>query len=100
MPEKDKKPCQHEQFEATTTVNRLQNPNSDHIDFCADIKITCSQCKLPFRFIGLPTGLDLRGAAVSYDGMEARLAIAPKGEVSTVVGDPRAVRGFTIRRTQ
>ncbi|HKB35360.1 MAG TPA: hypothetical protein VKD72_02835 [Gemmataceae bacterium] len=39
--------------------------------------IRCEQCGTPFRFIGLPAGLGLNGAAVSVDGTEARLAIAP-----------------------
>jgi hypothetical protein len=52
---------------------------------------------MPFRFIGLPVGLDLEGASVSIDGTEARLAIAPRGEVLTPLTD-KECRGFTIRR--
>lgn len=61
-----------------------------------DVRVECSDCKLPFRFIGLPAGLDLNGAAVSADAQEARLAIAPKGTVVSVLEG--APMGFTIRR--
>lgn len=49
------------------------------------------------RFIGLPAGLDLNGAATSADAEEARLIIAPKGEVlNCIEGAPL---GFSIKRT-
>lgn len=49
------------------------------------------------RFLGLPAGLDLEGAAVSADATEARLAIAPKGEVVTAIEGGTPV-GFSVRR--
>ena len=61
-----------------------------------DVQVKCTDCGLPFRFIGLPAGLDLNGAAVSADAQEARLAIAPKGAVISVIED--APMGFSIRR--
>src|SRR4029453_8701659 len=62
--------------------------------FVADVRIRCEQGGTPFRFIGLPAGLDLNGAAASVDGTEARLAIAPKGEVVTPI---EGGGGFTVR---
>jgi hypothetical protein len=53
---------------------------------------------MPFRFIGLPAGLDLNGAAVSADACEARLAIAPKGEVLSEIEG--GVVGFSVRKQQ
>jgi hypothetical protein len=47
----------------------------------ADINIHCTDCKEEFQFLGLKPGLDLNGAAVSVDGLEARIAIAPKSKV-------------------
>lgn len=85
--------CLHQVFSAEVTVNRLEDTGK----FNADIRIVCEECKTPFRFIGLPVGVDLNGAAVSIDGTEARLAIAPKGDVVTPL-DPGQVGGFTIRR--
>lgn len=86
-------PCEHKDFEADVTVNRLEDTGR----FSADVRIKCVGCGTPFRFIGLPTGLDLNGAAVSVDGTEARLAVAPKGEVLTVLD--QGVTGFTVRRS-
>lgn len=92
--------CKHENFAANVQVNRLQRKEGidDGMRFNADIRIKCADCDLSFRFIGLPAGVDLNGAAVSIDGTEARLAIAPKGEVGTPLEDTDCV-GFTVRRT-
>lgn len=86
--------CPHEEFSALVNVNRLEDVRR----FQADITIKCDQCGTPFRFIGLPYGVDLNGAAVSPDGTEARLAIAPKGEVIALF-DGDTPSGFTLRRT-
>ena len=88
-------PCQHLDFLADVTVNRLEDVGRFH----ADVRVKCVACQAPFRFIGLPAGLDLNGATVSVDGTEARLAIAPKGEALTPL-ESTAVRGFTVRKTQ
>lgn len=85
--------CLHEAFECDVTVNRLEDVGR----FSADVRIKCAQCGVPFRFIGLPHGLDLNGAAVSVDGAEAHLAIAPKGAVLSALD---GVTGFTLRRTK
>lgn len=85
--------CDHPDFEAKVTVNRLEDTGR----FNADVSIRCVACQTPFRFIGLPYGLDLNGAAVSVDGTEARLTIAPKGQVASMLA-PDGVGGFTIRK--
>lgn len=86
--------CGHDDFNASVTVNRI----ADVGRFSADVRISCAQCGVPMRFIGLPAGLDLEGAATSVDGTEARLAIAPRGEVlSAMEGAPM---GFTVRRSE
>jgi hypothetical protein len=83
--------CQHEDFEAAVDVHRLEDSGR----FQADVRINCKECGLPFRFIGLPAGLDLNGAATSADATEARLSIAPKGEVvSAIEGEVRAQNPF------
>ena len=88
----ERQPCEHKNFGANVNIQRLE----DTKQFQADVTVWCDDCKLPFRFIGLPYGLDLNGAAVSVDGTEARLAIAPKGEVRSIVEE--GVQGFTVRR--
>jgi hypothetical protein len=87
--------CEHKSFSADVVVNRLE----DRGRFSADVRIRCEDCGTPFRFIGLPCGLDLNGAAVSVDGLEAHLAVAPKGEVITPL-DAAEATGFTVRRTR
>lgn len=84
--------CEHKNFSADVVVNRLEDTGR----FNADVKIRCTDCDTPFRFIGLPAGLDLNGAAVSVNGEEGRFAIAPRGEVvSMIEGAPV---GFTVRK--
>lgn len=85
--------CKHERFEANVDVNRLEDSGR----FCADVRIHCGQCKEPFRFLGLPAGLDLNGAAVSVDGTEARLAIGTAETVANIM-DGNCPVGFTVRR--
>lgn len=92
-------PCEHEDFEANVNVARLENKEGSGMRFQADVTIKCTQCGLPFRFIGLPAGIDLEGACVSIDGTEARMAIAPKGEVRVPLNDTEC-RGFTVRKTK
>lgn len=55
--------CKHPDFEAQVNVNRLEDVGR----FSADVTIRCALCGVPFRFIGLPGGLDLNGASVSVD---------------------------------
>jgi hypothetical protein len=94
-----KKPCEHLNFRANVEVNRLEKGEGGPVyRYQADIRITCDECGLPFRFIGLPAGMDLNGAAVSIDGLEGRFAIAPKGEVLTPL-ESTDIQGFTVRRT-
>lgn len=68
-------PCPHMNFRATVNVNRIEDKGA----FAADVRIVCHECGLPFQFLGLEPGLDMQGARVSMDGLEARLAICPQG---------------------
>lgn len=71
--------CEHKEFRADVIVNRLE----DRGLFNADIKVTCAECGTPFRFLGLPIGLDLYGSSMGVDGLEARLAIEPATETNS-----------------
>jgi hypothetical protein len=86
--------CKHEDFNASVKVFRL----TDSGRFSADITIRCAQCDMPFRFLGLPAGVDLNGAAVSADGTEARLAIGTPETVANIIDGDCPV-GFTVRRS-
>jgi hypothetical protein len=87
--------CQHENFYCHCKVNRL----SDSGRFNADITIKCDQCGEPFRFLGLPAGLDLNGAAVSVDGTELRVAIGTAETVANII-DGNCPVGFTVRKSE
>ena len=76
--------CAHMNFAANVAVNRLE----DIGQFNADVTIKCAECGMPFRFLGLPLGMNLQGACMSIDGLEARLAILPQDRV------PSPLEGF------
>lgn len=65
--------CEHTEFEASVTVNRLEDVKR----FAADVRIKCRECGKPFQFIGLPGGLAPDRPTVSVDWTEARLPIQP-----------------------
>jgi len=70
--------CKHnEAHNARVEINYMEDTG----DFQACVFIECAKCGKPFQFLGLPLGLSLVGAAMSVDGVEARLAIAPVGAV-------------------
>lgn len=68
--------CEHNEFEASVTVNRLEDVKR----FVADVHIKCRECGKPFQFLGLPGGLAPDRPTVSVDGTEARLPIVPEDE--------------------
>ena len=67
--------CRHENFEANVAVGRLEDSGR----FMCEIRVHCTACKSPFQFLGLQPGIDLNGASVSMDGLEANIAICPQG---------------------
>lgn len=68
--------CEHKDFRATVNVARLENVGR----FMAEIRVSCAECGRAFQFLGLDPGVDLHGARVSLDGLEANIAICPQGE--------------------
>lgn len=67
--------CKHMNFSASVGVARLEDTGG----FMAEIRVQCSECGLPFQFLGLEPGIDMQGARVSIDGLEANIAIVPQG---------------------
>lgn len=72
----ERRRCAHHNFQATVRVARLEDSGR----FMAEVRIGCTDCDLPFQFLGLEPGLDLNGARVSIDGLEANIAICPLGQ--------------------
>ena len=68
--------CTHVEFAATVNVARFEDTGG----FMAEIRVQCRECGKPFQFLGLQPGLDMQGARVSVDGLEACIAISPQGE--------------------
>lgn len=62
-------------FSASVGVARLEDSGG----FMTEIRVQCAECGLPFQFLGLEPGLDMQGARVSIDGLEANIAIVPQG---------------------
>lgn len=67
--------CAHKDFSAWVNVFRLEDTGR----FSADIRIKCSECDEPFRFLGVPGGLSPYEPRVSIDGLELRAPIEPQG---------------------
>ena len=72
--------CEHEDFGASVKVARITDAEGKPTSFMAEVRVQCAQCRREFQFLGLQPGLDLQGARVSIDGLEANLAICPQGE--------------------
>ena len=68
--------CTHQQFKALVKVARLEDSGK----FMAEITVTCSDCQEPFRFVGVPAGVNFERPAVSINGLELRAPIEPQIE--------------------
>jgi len=88
--------CKHENFGAAVDVHRIAEKVGDPIeDYQADVRIMCADCGLPFKFIGMKSGLDYRAPTVRVDGLEACLPIRPSTEKGQP--PPPKIRGFGIK---
>lgn len=70
------------------------NYMEDTGQYMADVSVRCADCGQPFRFLGLPLGLNMNGAAMNVDGLEARLAIMPADRVPHPL---TGVTGFGVK---
>ena len=70
--------CQHEDFKCVAGIFRLSESDGGVVTgYSAEIKITCVECGLPFRFIGLAAGNHYAEPRVSVDGLELYAPIEP-----------------------
>lgn len=70
--------CPHENFAADVEVNRLQSVEGGPIDaFNADIRVRCSDCDEPFRWIGVQAGLSPAQPMCSIDETELHSPLRP-----------------------
>jgi hypothetical protein len=90
--------CKHENFSVEADVQGITPKDGEPAyRWQADIRIRCITCGLPFRFIGLPAGVDLNGACTSVNAEEGRFAIAPRGHILSVIEG--APVGFSVKRS-
>lgn len=89
--------CEHMDFAATVNVGRLTNEAGIVTSFMAEIRVSCAKCGRAFQFLGLQPGIDLQGARVSVDGLEANIALCPQGEQPSAL-DRIAINFPTERR--
>jgi hypothetical protein len=72
--------CPHEDFDAFIEVNRLtgsDDPGAPVTGYAADIRLSCSACKEPFRWIGVQAGLMGGRPMCSVDETELRAPMRP-----------------------
>ena len=70
--------CEHRDFKAHVSVGRLTKTDGGPVTgYTADVKITCAECGLPFRFLGIPAGSHYAEPRVSIDGTELRAPLEP-----------------------
>lgn len=75
--------CPHLNFTAQVGVHRLTAEGEEPervTGYMAEVKIQCADCGRNMQFLGLEAGIDTGGAAVSVDGLEARLGLVPQGQ--------------------
>ena len=71
-------PCDHSNFRASVRVGRLTRDDGGPVTgYTADVEISCEQCGMPFRFVGLAAGNHHSEPRVSVDGTELRAPIEP-----------------------
>lgn len=68
--------CPHADFQASVSVHRFLDTGK----FMADVLVRCARCGEPFRFVGVPSGLDFERPMCSIDGLELRAPIEPQIE--------------------
>lgn len=73
--------CAHLNFAAQVNVHRLTDEQDVVTGYMSETRIWCTECLRQFQFLGLEAGVDTQGARMSIDGLEASIAIVPRGEV-------------------
>jgi len=88
--------CKHENFRADVDIQRLMDGDNGHPEivncFMAEIRVHCTDCGVPFEWIGFEAGLLGDRAMVDVSAQELRAPIKPKG-VLAMPGIP----GYTVK---
>lgn len=63
---------------AETAVHRLTDGDDGPVrNFCAELRIKCKTCGLPFHFLGAPTGYAFKHPTVDVPATTLHAPIAP-----------------------
>ena len=74
----DPKTCAHSSFDAQCAVGRLTEVTDGPVTgYTIDVQVRCTDCGLPFRFLGVQAGSSPHAPRVSIDGHELRAPIEP-----------------------
>ncbi len=65
--------CAHEAFATQAKVARLEDSGK----FLLELLVQCTECNLPFHFVGVERGLSFVGPMAGVDLLELRIPIAP-----------------------
>lgn len=85
--------CEHHNFHVQANINRLSKEEGGPIThYDAEMTIHCTDCGLPFEFIGLQCGMMPDRPTCNVNAQEARLPIKPKGSNLTA-----GIPGFMVR---
>lgn len=75
--------CEHFNFQVNAEVNRLtRGEGGPVIGYGCDVTVHCADCGMPFRWLGLETGVSKVKPTTSIDGLEMRGLIAPGADQS------------------
>ena len=71
-------PCEHTNFGVSANVGRLTDVDGGPVTgYKMLLTIICTDCGLPFRFMGLPFGSHYAEPRLSVDSLELRAPIEP-----------------------
>jgi hypothetical protein len=66
--------CEHVNFFASVAVQRIEDVGR----FVAEVHIRCTECDLPFQFLGVAAGFNYDAPTVSLNGLELNVPICPR----------------------
>lgn len=75
--------CFHEHVALEYRCSRLAEPGEPVPTLMLDIKLTCSACGMPFRWMGLSKGVSFTSPSTSMDGLELREPVQPEPNLET-----------------
>ncbi len=78
------KKCSHLSISVDKQVKHLADTGRTMLH----IRVTCADCKAPFLFQGLPTGLDLKGATMDLTGRVGNFSLLAEGVMPRDTGGP------------